>query len=856
MDFEGAFGRWLQSQRKNLDLTREALATRALCSPSAIKRIETGDLKPSQELAALLARALSIPHERQEAFVRFARTGDEAVYLATVSPPAAATPEREAGNLPRPLTRLVGRERDVAAVRDLLAAADTRLVTLIGPPGVGKTRLALAAGHASIDAFPDGVCFVPLDDLSDATHVPGAILRALGARAQPSQTVLAALSAAVRGRRLLLVIDNFEHVLQAAPRITRLLAEAEHVKALVTSRELLNVYGEHAFPVQPLRSELGTEARTLFADRARAVLPGFRIGDDNSRLVERICARLDGIPLAIEMAAAQMRRMSLEQLDARLGDQLIAFATGHRDVPDRQRSLRAMLDWSVALLSPDERRVFDLMSVFAGGATVEALTALCADTELPGFRGLADGIEESVTTLAEKNLIIADPDSGRSATFAVMRQFGREQLAARGCLEAALSAHARYYAGFAQRLRSAADRDGEGQRRYVAGLARDHDNLYAAFDWAIVHEPITALRLATSTGSYQYQTGAWSDNRRWLVSALERAPADADPALRAHALAKASFICDRLDDAAAALRYNGEARALAEAAGNLHALADSLRYAANMALKQQRYAEGISCAERAVGMAESLGLTADAATARTILGELRLARNEFKAADQVLESVLQTRRALGDWRGEAQVLTFLGSSAYQQADYPRARALLAEALDRQRESGDLVNQTVALEALGTVERNGGRYAEAETAFRESMALARRLGNLDAYCAALDSQAALSYLLGRHDVARSEFEECLRLSASLGNWRRACFCLEGLAMVAVAAGQLDRAATLFGAAEAARARLQAPLPPSESGVYGRAVADLTASWPDAGARERAWRAGAGLSIAEAIAVALG
>jgi transcriptional regulator with XRE-family HTH domain len=157
MDFEGAFGRWLQSQRKNLDLTREALATRALCSPSAIKRIETGDLKPSQELAALLARALSIPHERQEAFVRFARTGDEAVYLATVSPPAAATPEREAGNLPRPLTRLVGRERDVAAVRDLLAAADTRLVTLIGPPGVGKTRLALAAGHASIDAFPDGV---------------------------------------------------------------------------------------------------------------------------------------------------------------------------------------------------------------------------------------------------------------------------------------------------------------------------------------------------------------------------------------------------------------------------------------------------------------------------------------------------------------------------------------------------------------------------------------------------------------------------------------------------------------------------------------------------------------------------
>lgn len=856
MDLEGAFGRWLQSQRKRLDLTREALAARALCSPSAIKRIETGDLKPSQELAGLLARALAIPDERQEAFVRFARTGDEAAYLAIQGRPAAAAPEREAGNLPRPLTSLIGRESDVAAVGDLLAAADTRLVTLIGPPGVGKTRLALAAGHASIEAFPDGVWFVPLDDLSDPTHVPGAILRALGARAQPGQTVLAALSAAVRGRRLLLVIDNFEHVLPAASRITRLLAEAEHVKALVTSRELLNVYGEHAFPVQPLRSERGTGAQALFADRARSVLPGFRIGDDNSRLVERICARLDGIPLAIEMAAAQMRRMSLEQLDARLGDQLIAFATGHRDVPERQRSLRAMLDWSVALLSAEERRMFDLMGVFAGGATVEALSALCTDARLPGFHGLADRIEDGLATLADKNLIIADPDNGRCAAFALLRQFGREQLAAQGCLEAALSAHARHFAGFAQRLRNAADKDGDGQRRYVAGLAREHDNLYAAFDWAIVHEPVTALRLATWTGGYQYQTGAWSDNRRWLVSALERAPVDAEPALRAHALAKASFICDRLDDAAAALRYNEEARALAEAAGNTHALADSLRYAANIALKQQRYAEGIACAERAAGLADLLGMTVDAAIARTTLGELLLARNEFEAADRVLESVLQAQRALGDWRGEAQVLTFLGSSAYRQANYPRARALLTEALDRQRESGDLVNQTVTLEALGTVERNSGRYAEAETAFREAMALARRLGNLDAYCAALDSQAALSYVLGRHDVARSEFEECLRLSASLENWRRACFCLEGLAMVAVAAGQPDRAATLFGAAEAARARLQAPLPPSESAVYARAVADLAASWPDAGARERAWRAGAGLSIAEAIAVAFG
>lgn len=856
MDLEGAFGRWLQSRRKHLDLTREALATRALCSPSAIKRIETGDLKPSQELAGLLARALAIPDERQEAFVRFARTGDEAAYLAVTSLPAASAPERQAGNLPRPLTSFVGRENDVAALVDLLAAADTRLVTLIGPPGVGKTRLALAAGHATSAAFPDGVWFVPLDDLNDPTHVPDAIMRALGARAQPEQTVLAALSAAVRGRRMLLIIDNFEHVLQAAPRITRLLAEADGVKALVTSRELLNVYGEQACPVRPLGSEPGAGAQALFVDRARSVLPGFRIGDDNGRLVERVCARLDGIPLAIEMAAAQMRRMSLEQLDARLGDQLIAFATGHRDVPERQRSLRAMLDWSVALLSPDERRVFDLMSVFAGGATVEALTALCADPRLPGFSGLADGIEGDLATLAEKNLIIADPESGRSATFALMRQFGREQLAAQGCLSAALSAHARYCAGLAQRLRNAADRDGDGQRRYVAGLAREHDNLYAAFEWAIVHEPITALRLATSTGSYQYQTGAWSDNRRWLVTALERAPADAEPALRAHALAKASFICDRLDDAAAAMRYNREARALAEAAGNTHALADSLRYAANMALKQQRYAEGIACAERAAGLADSLGLTVDAATARTILGELRLAQNEFKAADQVLESVLQTRRALGDWRGEAQVLTFLGSSAYQQADYPRARALLAEALDRQRETGDLVNQTVALEALGTVERNSGRYAEAETAFRESMALARRLGNLDAYCAALDSQAALSYMLGRYDVARTEFEQCLRMSASLENWRRACFCLEGLAMVAHAGGQPERAAMLFGAAEAARARIQAPLPPAESAVYARAVADLAASWPDTGARERAWRAGAGLSIAEAIAVALG
>ncbi len=251
----------------------------------------------------------------------------------------------------------------------------------------------------------------------------------------------------------------------------------------------------------------------------------------------------------------------------------------------------------------------------------------------------------------------------------------------------------------------------------------------------------------------------------------------------------------------------------------------------------------------------ALGLMLDAALAYLIMGEACLAQNKFEEAERHFAAGYAIRVARSDRRGQAQTLSLQGASAYRQQDYARARTLLQQALAILRDIGDVVNQTTALEVLGTIQRNLGQPTEAEACFLESMAIARRLGDHDAYCAALDSKAALSYLIGNMDQAGREFTECLGLCQQNGDYRRACFCLEGLAMLALADGQRERAATLFGAAEAGRARLQAPLPPSESDVYTRAVADLAASWPDADARERAWRSGAEMSISAAIALGL-
>ena len=383
---ELSFGRWLKARRKALDVTQEALSERVGCAVDTLRRVEAERLRPSRELAERLAEQLALDEAETERFVQAARQV-RSVTPAAASGSAPAPPHRR---LPVPLTPLIGRAAEVATVSRLLHQDTVRLLTLTGPGGIGKTRLALQVGGEVLHAFRDGVWFVDLAPLTDPEQVASAIAATLGVKDAGGQPVLERLTTFLQGKHLLLLLDNFEQLIAAAPIVADLLRAAPQLTVLVTSRVVLHLYGEHEYPVPPLtlpdpqqRVSLETvsqyEAVTLFIQRALAVKPDFHVTNETAPAVAEICVRLDGLPLAIELAAARIKLFAPQALLARLEQRLKTLTGGARDLPARHQTLRAALDWSYHLLTADEQHLFARLGVFVGGWTLEAVTAVCMD---------------------------------------------------------------------------------------------------------------------------------------------------------------------------------------------------------------------------------------------------------------------------------------------------------------------------------------------------------------------------------------------------------------------------------------------------------------------------------------------
>ncbi|MEP7359350.1 MAG: helix-turn-helix domain-containing protein, partial [Anaerolineales bacterium] len=574
MTDQTAFGEYLRRRRGALELTREALARRAHCSASSLRRLEAGDLRPSRDLAQTLAAALEIPLPQHAAFVQFARGESTTFDLppAPGAPPAAAAPPL---NLPAPLTSFVGRRRETAALGRLLAEPDVRLVSLTGPPGTGKTRLSLAVAQQAAPAFPDGVYFVPLAPLREPALVLPLIAHTLGLRepAGGAEVLRLALREALRPKRLLLVLDNFEHLVEAGPLLTDLLSAAPGLKALVTSREPLHLYGEHEFPVPPLelpdvRRLPSPQAYTyyaryaalqLFQQRARAVQPGFKLTIHNAPDVARICAWLDGLPLAIEMAAAQVKWLPTEQLFQQLSRRLETLTGGPRDLSPRQQSLAGAIDWSYHLLSPAEQHLFNHLGVFVGGCDAAAAGAVA------GMSSVAPGLQ----TLVEKSLLRYLPPAGGEARYELLeslREYALERLEACGELAAARAAHARHYAALAQTARPHLLVGGD-QQTWLNRLETEHDNLRAALAWSIATSGQAgfALELAEAMGHFWNVRGYVSEARAGLqqVLALEAEPSP----LRGSALNEAGWLAQLQGDYDAARALHQQALALHQALG-------------------------------------------------------------------------------------------------------------------------------------------------------------------------------------------------------------------------------------------------------------------------------------------------
>jgi predicted ATPase/transcriptional regulator with XRE-family HTH domain len=726
-----SFGLLLRRTRRALGLTQEELAERAGLSPRVISELERGGPHaPRKDTVALLVEALGLAGEEQADFTAAARPSRALGAVALPSKSIPTAPGLPA--LPLPPTPLLGREQEQAALTHLLEEATGRLVTLTGPAGVGKTRLALqvAADLQAQGHFADGVAFVALAPLREPALVAGSVAQVLGVKETGSRPLVECLAEYLRDRHLLLLLDNFEHLPAAAPLVAELLAGSARLVVLVTSRAALRLRGEQQYVLAPLalpdpaRADdplvVGQAAAVrLFAQRAQAVRADFALTARNAAAVAQICVRLEGLPLALELAAARAKLLPPAALLERLERRLPLLVGGALDAPERQRTMRATIAWSHELLHAGEKALFRRLAVFAGGCTLAAVEAVCRVGE-----DLAGDLLDWLGSLVDQSLLqVAETDEEpRFGMLETVREYGLEQLDAAGEAAVVRDRHLAWYLTLANQ---AARRIGGAEREvWLDRLEVERDNIRTALQWSSLERQQEAgLRLAAALEDFWYIRGYAAEGRRWLDGLLERGGAAVSAALRARAVEVLALLT----------YYQGEyapARRLFEAAHTLHS---------------------------------SEGNLASATWALNYQGLVAVRLGEYQRATTLLEQVLPAHREQGDLHGVGWALSYLASICHLQGDYAQAAALHGESLAVFQELGDKLGIGHELAYIGSVARDQGDYGQAKRLYRESLRVRRAVMDKHGVAASFAGLAVVAEAEGQPLRAARLFgaEHCLR-----------------------------------------------------------------------------------------------
>jgi predicted ATPase/transcriptional regulator with XRE-family HTH domain len=776
MSYPQTFGQWVKQRRKAYDYTRCALAAQVGCTVSMLEKVEADQRRPSQLLAERLVAQLALDSENRSSLVTWARAGSSEKQLTrhpTLLIPASC--------FPVPLTPLIGRDDIASALIAQLTDPTVRLLTLLGPPGVGKTRLAIYVAHNLASHFAAGVCVVDLAPIRDSEQVIPALAQALDIRVDAGGSLAAVVRQQLQNQHLLIVLDNFEQVLSAAPQLAALLSAAPTVQILVTSRARLQLTVEQCVDVAPLAvpnlemlppyDQLAQiPAVALFLARTRAVCPTFELTPLNASAIAALCVRLDGLPLAIELAAAQSRVFAPTQLLERLNCRLALLTTGYSDRPARQQTLRATLDWSHALLTPEAQTFLARLAVFVGSTTVDAIEAICTSVGEQTINVL-----QSLTILSNQGLIQMEAAADGEWHYRLLetvREYALEQLTSSQEWMPLRQQHAAYYLQLAKA--AAIELNSAAQQTWVSQLTAAHANLRAALQWAVeIGDGQVLVRLSSALQWYWRMTTQWQDGREW-VRAVQNHWASIPPTLHAqawHLMGVWASLENRYRDAAeyleaswAALRVSTVLKSDMSVLNELGSLARELgQYNRANVLHQERLEAALASGDRE-GMADALGAFSATALVQGQLEEAETHLNRCQVLCQMLENHY----------GMLWVARDRGRIAIERGQLAEAQTWVAQG----REHAKAIGPTVGMGSLAYLEARialrQGDYRQAAACLADCLIRYRTVG---AWPSAMDGIVVISCITLEQGEATRAVQWCSAITTIRTRWGLACHPLD-------------------------------------------------------------------------------
>ena len=847
---EIGFGTWLRSRRRLLDLTQQALADQASCARITVRRIESGALKPSRELTLILLEKLAIPEVERLQWTLFAR-GLSGLPTRT----DASFADNPLTNLPVFLTTFIGREKEQAEIIELISKY--RLVTLTGSGGVGKTRLAVKVGEQLLADYGNGVWLAELASLNNPELLPQTVAGLFGLAAQSNIPSTVMLVNFLRTKTPLVVLDNCEHLLNSCALLAdSLLKNCPKLKIIATSREALGIMGEVTYRVpslqlmdsqQALEKIREYESIRLFEERSQLVQPDFKLTLENVASVAQICNRLDGIPLAIELAAGRVNIFLPEQIAIQLNECFRILTGGSRTALPRQQTIRASMDWSWNLLTDSERFLLQRLSVFAGGWTPDAAELVCNGDGME-----TNQVSEVMIQLAEKSLVIVNQGSGNARRYYLLetiRQYAHEKLIETSAHENIRIQHLRYFLALSEQAGPALK--GPAQMEWLARLLVERDNIRSALEWASETNVEAGLALPSNLGVRFWESFDLQEGVHWLTEVLHKPGSQAYPGARAKALYLQGFILVRLQQLDQARSAAEECLELYRACQDQRGEIDGLLVLSYTIFISGNLMQSIEHAQQALALAQSLG---DTWREAMLLFHLSRYDPDLTRAFPYSEQAISLFRQLKDWSSLAFCLDRAGEIVLLQGHIQLAEKYIMESLSLSRQLNFKASSMDGLTIYGQIAFSRGDFEQARASMQESIAISQEIGNRNNY---LWSRARLGYIIfhqGDMSEARAIFSETAQDFKNDHIEIGVVYTLEGLASLSVLAGNPDKATRLIGWADTTRKKIGDVRPPIEQNAVDKDSAACRISLGEV-AFSNAYEAGQVMTLEQAVAYAL-